>query len=153
MKPGESSLNPYAAAYVPLFKQGVADQSTDFNAVQASQTRNGNVWRGHQPANTWTQGQNQNVYQNHGHSGAAYQAPGASRWRDSYANQFYASSSQYVPDMSGKSNTSDDMDMDIAYLQMTFPGISEESLSDVYTANNYDLDAAVDMLNQLEVIF
>jgi len=45
----------------------------------------------------------------------------------------------------------EDYDMDLAYLQMTFPGVSEESLFDVYIANKGDLEFTVDMLNQLEL--
>ncbi|XLR36246.1 hypothetical protein S83_064146 [Arachis hypogaea] len=46
-----------------------------------------------------------------------------------------------------------DPDMDVEYLRMQFPGISEESLRDVYMVNECDIDAAVEMLNQLELKF
>ncbi|KAF7830225.1 polyadenylate-binding protein-interacting protein 5-like [Senna tora] len=36
------------------------------------------------------------------------------------------------------------------YLRMAFPGISDQSLVDVYIVNRGDLDAAIDMLSQLE---
>uniref|UniRef100_A0A7N0TAX3 CUE domain-containing protein n=1 Tax=Kalanchoe fedtschenkoi TaxID=63787 RepID=A0A7N0TAX3_KALFE len=42
------------------------------------------------------------------------------------------------------------LEMDLAYLQTLFPSISEQSLSDVYFVNDCDLDAAYDMLSQLE---
>jgi len=60
------------------------------------------------------------------------------------------SSSQSPFDGTGKQTLDEDYDMDLAYLQMTFPGLSEESLFDVYVANKGDLESAVDMLNQLE---
>lgn len=44
----------------------------------------------------------------------------------------------------------EDFEMDLAYLQMTFPDVSEQSLVDVYQANECDLDAAIDMLAHLE---
>ncbi|KAK8476046.1 hypothetical protein V6N13_107633 [Hibiscus sabdariffa] len=44
-----------------------------------------------------------------------------------------------------------EVDMDLEYLRMTFPDFSNESLLDVYMANGGDLEAAVDMLNQLEM--
>ncbi|KAF5774049.1 putative polyadenylate-binding protein-interacting protein 5/6 [Helianthus annuus] len=34
---------------------------------------------------------------------------------------------------------------------MVFPGVSDESLSSVYTACNGDIEAAVEMLSQLEL--
>jgi len=46
----------------------------------------------------------------------------------------------------------EDSEMDLAYLQMTFPGVSDQSLLDVYNVNRGDLEAAVDMLNHLEVV-
>uniref|UniRef100_A0A7N0TAM9 CUE domain-containing protein n=1 Tax=Kalanchoe fedtschenkoi TaxID=63787 RepID=A0A7N0TAM9_KALFE len=44
------------------------------------------------------------------------------------------------------------LEMDLAYLQTLFPSISEQSLSDVYFVNDCDLDAAYDMLSQLETL-
>ncbi|KAH6774250.1 hypothetical protein C2S51_012654 [Perilla frutescens var. frutescens] len=138
---GSSSLNPYAASYVPLFKRGAADVNKE-NEV-------GHY--GHRPVNTFPQGQHQNVSQSHPQSAGATQTAEYSKWKDHRSNEFVASTSQYPNEMPGKPNVDEDFDMDLAYLQMTFPGISEESLSDVYLANKCDLDSAVDMLNQLEI--
>ena len=44
-----------------------------------------------------------------------------------------------------------DIDMDIEYLLVTFSGLSQESITDVYLANSGDLEATIEMLNQLEV--
>jgi len=44
-----------------------------------------------------------------------------------------------------------DIDMDIEYLLVTFSGLSQESITDVYLANGGDLEATIEMLNQLEV--
>ncbi|KAL0874575.1 hypothetical protein Bca101_024280 [Brassica carinata] len=44
-----------------------------------------------------------------------------------------------------------DIDMDIEYLLVTFSGLSEESITDVYLANGGDLEATIEMLNQLEI--
>ncbi|KAL2548365.1 CUE domain-containing protein [Forsythia ovata] len=41
--------------------------------------------------------------------------------------------------------------MDLKNLQMTFPDISKDSLSGVLLACNFDVESAVDMLNQLEL--
>ncbi|KAL9239839.1 hypothetical protein vseg_014121 [Gypsophila vaccaria] len=41
-------------------------------------------------------------------------------------------------------------EMDLAYLQMTFPGISVQFLGDVYNINGGDLEASIDMLSELE---
>lgn len=45
-----------------------------------------------------------------------------------------------------------EMDVDIEFLLATFSDLSYESISDVYLANNGDLDATIEMLTQLEVI-
>ena len=47
----------------------------------------------------------------------------------------------------------EEREMDLAYLQMMFPGISCESLSDVYFVSKGDLEATLDMLNHFEVNF
>lgn len=44
-----------------------------------------------------------------------------------------------------------EIDMDIEYLLVTFSGLSQESITDVYLANSGDLEATIEMLNQLEV--
>ncbi|CAN8256638.1 unnamed protein product [Cochlearia groenlandica] len=44
-----------------------------------------------------------------------------------------------------------DIDMDIEYLIVTFSGLSQESITDVYLANSGDLEATIEMLNQLEI--
>lgn len=44
----------------------------------------------------------------------------------------------------------EESEIDLAYLQMTFPGVSDQSLLDVYNVNRGDLEASVDMLTHLE---
>ncbi|KAL9247868.1 hypothetical protein vseg_021251 [Gypsophila vaccaria] len=44
----------------------------------------------------------------------------------------------------------DDSEIDLAYLQMIFPGVSDQSVADVYNVNMGDLEAALDMLSDLE---
>lgn len=44
----------------------------------------------------------------------------------------------------------EESEMDLAYLQMIFPGVSDQSLVDVYNVNGGDLEAAIDMLNHFE---
>ncbi|CAA2960749.1 polyadenylate-binding protein-interacting protein 6 isoform X2 [Olea europaea var. sylvestris] len=152
MKGGASSLNPYAASYIPLSKRGGTDESKDFK-ILANQLESGNhsVWFGHEPNRMWTQGQHQNPSQSYVHGAESVQVAQISNTKDHPGGEFYASSSFNPHEMSGKSSFSEESDMDLAYLQMTFPGISEESLSDVYLANKGDLDSTVDMLNQLEI--
>ncbi|XP_021758088.1 polyadenylate-binding protein-interacting protein 6-like [Chenopodium quinoa] len=46
----------------------------------------------------------------------------------------------------------EESEMDLAYLQMMFPGVSDQSVADVYYVNSGDLDSAVDMLTHLEAV-
>ncbi|XP_075491547.1 polyadenylate-binding protein-interacting protein 6-like [Primulina tabacum] len=147
MKPGSSTLNPHASSYVPLSKRVAVDKSKDSNILLELQNEN-KAWLGHQPGNT--QGQLGNVSSNYLPNAAAFQSAEISKWKDRHAGQIYASSSYYQNDMPERSNSDEESDMDLAYLQMTFPGISEESISEAYMANRGDLDATVDMLNHLE---
>lgn len=43
--------------------------------------------------------------------------------------------------------------MNLEFLQMTYPGLSYQSLAAVYLENKEDMEATVEMLNQLEVSF
>ncbi|KAL6530781.1 hypothetical protein OROGR_014641 [Orobanche gracilis] len=143
MKAGSSSLNPYAASYVPLSKRGNVIANNDFNSRQELNAGNEVVWFGHQ-------GQHQNVSRIYGQKDASIQTGEVSKRKDQHGGgEFFASTSQN-PNVR-QPNFDEEFDMALAYLQMTFPGVSEESLSDVYLANRCDLDAAVDMLNQLEI--
>ncbi|KAG4144048.1 hypothetical protein ERO13_D05G011350v2 [Gossypium hirsutum] len=54
-------------------------------------------------------------------------------------------------EMSGEQIMDEEFDMDLQYLRMMFPGLSNDSVLDVYMANNGDLEASIDMLNQLEM--
>lgn len=139
MKKGSPSLNPYAASYVPLFKRGAADLNQGFNSVQE--------------LNALPQGQHQHTSHSYAHSGGVIQTAEFPKFQDHCVGEPFASTSQYPNESPEKSNLDEYFDMDLAYLQMTFPGISEESLSDVYLANRCDLDSAIDMLHQLEVIY
>lgn len=145
MKPGVSSLNPYAAAYIPLSKRE-ADDRTYAIAKELSHS-NDAIWFGAP----------QNITQNQNHSKtylgsdspgtAALLSPKAFALNSYPAHGSYGSSSQNVNEVT----ENEEFDMDLEYLQMAFPGISDQSLADVYLANKGDLEATIDMLNQLEV--
>ncbi|KAL9233911.1 hypothetical protein vseg_008845 [Gypsophila vaccaria] len=44
----------------------------------------------------------------------------------------------------------EESEMDLDYLQMMFPGVSNQFLADVYNINHGDFEAAVDMISELE---
>ncbi|CAA0821339.1 Polyadenylate-binding protein-interacting protein 6 [Striga hermonthica] len=138
MRTGSSSLNPNAAAYVPLFKRGVSSANSELN--------NGSefVWSGQQPNTLLPQSQTHGL-----HVSATQTGEGSRRNTQHGGGESFASTSQYPNPI--QPSFDEEFDMDLAYLQMTFPGISFESLSEVYLANRCDLDSAVDMLHQLEV--
>lgn len=144
MKTGASSLNPYAASYVPLSRRGAAaGNGNDFNKSKANNGSE-NVWCGHHSVNDQ---QHQHVSQR--------KLPNAefNMWRGHHSGEFYASPAHHPNGVPETSNNYEQEFMDLAYLQMNFPGVSEDSLSDVYLANMCDLEASIDMLDQLEVIF
>ncbi|CAI0414808.1 unnamed protein product [Linum tenue] len=125
MKPGNSSLNPYAASYIPVSRREVVEHTQSPGVVaKASQSGNQNVWYG----------------------------PGyAIENRHHYGNGVYGSLSQQQDGRTEKQIMDEVSDFELEFLQMTFPGVSFESLMDVYAANNGDLENTIDMLNQLEV--
>ncbi|KAL1212662.1 Polyadenylate-binding protein-interacting protein 6 [Cardamine amara subsp. amara] len=123
MKPGGSSLNPNAAAYVPLSKR---------QAYSADE-----VLRSTKPAT-------HHVQQYRPHYVPHFQGMGS-----------YPGSQMPMPkNMVYNHQMKDEdleMDMDIEFLLVTFSDLSHESINDVYMANNGDLDATIEMLNQLEI--
>ncbi|KAK8695257.1 hypothetical protein V6N13_000424 [Hibiscus sabdariffa] len=131
MKHGVSSLNPYAASYIPLAKRE-ANENAWFEPSShfAHKPHYGNAYldsvahgtRKHQVAE--------------GSAVKSYPALG------SLKNPGEVIEKQFVDE---------EFDMDLEYLRMTFPGLSNESLMDVYLANEGDFEATVDMLNQLEM--
>ncbi|WZZ36932.1 polyadenylate-binding protein-interacting protein 6 [Brassica napus] len=75
---------------------------------------------------------------------------------DGYGVQGKGSYQMYMPKTatsSEKKVSEEDleMDVDIEFLLATFSDLSYESISDVYLANNGDLDATIEMLTQLEI--
>ncbi|CAL0319185.1 unnamed protein product [Lupinus luteus] len=114
-----SSLNPYAASYVPLCKRESAGRSlvTDKGS------------------------------ENH----ASKKMAGDFQTKSQFASDSYGSWPQNPVQLTDNDFTDEDhIDLDIEYLKMSFPGVSEESLRDVYLLSRDDLDAAIDMLTQLE---
>ncbi|KAK3212788.1 hypothetical protein Dsin_017494 [Dipteronia sinensis] len=141
MKPGVSSLNPYAASYVPLSKREAYSRTE--HTAKDSKSGNESVWYGH-PLNVTQNQHRSNVSLDAVGQGAErYSIPEASSVKNHPVHGFYGSSSS-------KRTADEEFDMDMEYLQMSFPGLSDQSINDVYLANNGDLEATIDMLTQLE---
>ena len=131
MKAGKSSLNPYAEAYVPLSRRGATDEIKD-------SIDNEKPWLGF-----YSQDTRQNQLQRKMEDSVlkAHTVHGS-----------YGSSSRNAREITERPILDEEFEMDLAYLQMTYPGISDDSISEVYLANKGDLEATLDMLSQLEVI-
>ena len=130
MKPGVSTLNPYAAAYIPLAKRDSQPEE-----VPKSQLRHKAVLEGDSRGT------------------AAQLSQDVFSMKSQSVHGSYSGSSQYESEMLEKQMMDLEFDMVMDYLQTAFPGLSKQSLADVYFANNGDIEATVDMLSQLEVLF
>ncbi|KAM3378812.1 polyadenylate-binding protein-interacting protein 6-like [Capsicum galapagoense] len=135
MKTGTSTLNPYAESYVPISKRGAPDGNKEARSPKEFKSGSEAVWL----ASGVTAARNQ------------YPTPQSADQYKLKGHSAYGSPSHSPVGSMGKRVLGEESYMDLAYLQMTFPGMSDESLSEVYLANKCDLDAAVDMLNQLEI--
>ncbi|CAH8272234.1 unnamed protein product [Arabidopsis lyrata] len=122
---GSSTLNPYAAAYVPLSK------------------REGSLADTKPATHHHVQQQQQHHYVAHG-----YGVQGMGSYPGSQMSPKKSSDMVYNHQLKDEDL---EMDMDIEYLLVTFAGLSHESINDVYLANSCDLDATIEMLNQLEI--
>jgi|UniRef100_A0A2N9FBV2 hypothetical protein len=142
MKPGVSSLNPYAAAYIPLSKRDANDRTS----VTAKDSKSGNESF---QFGTPEQLHYKAYLDSNAHGTENVPSPDVFTVKRHPARG-YGSSPQNVNQATDKQILDEEFDMDLEYLQMSFPGISDQSLTDVYVANKGDLEATVDMLNQLE---
>ncbi|ESQ41102.1 hypothetical protein EUTSA_v10014836mg [Eutrema salsugineum] len=121
MKPGAFELNPDAASYVPLSKR------VDISDMDG--------WVFVNQATHVVQGQQISF------AGVQVSMPK----KPSSSEMAYKEIRDDDLDMEM------DIDMDIEYLLVTFSGLSQESVTDVYLANSGDLEATIEMLNQLEI--
>ena len=135
MKPQKSSLNPYAAAYVPISKRVTSARN---HVTEGSQDYNGTVWF-QTP---------QNIPNDLQYIDTSTKR--LSLGKGQPASSSYFSSTESVAQMTDNQFMDEELDIDLDYLRMTFPGISDESLIDVYNVSSGDIDAAIDMLSQLE---
>lgn len=138
MKPGKSTLNPHAEAYVPLSKRVLPTK--DSAKSPGIENKDGNE-AGLLPT---------------GVAPAQYQQQFPQRTEHYYmqhspSDDFYGSSSQGQHEFTDSDVLDMEFDIDMQYLRRAFRDISEESLSQVYLVNKCDLEETVDMLNQLEV--
>ena len=147
MKTGTSSLNPYAASYIPISRRGTADANKDYSLTENAYKR-GNVtmWSGSHSEDTPQNQHESKVSQNYVAHGTLPHEEYAPKGNPVHSS--YGSSSQTAKEM--MEIPEEEREMDLAYLQMMFPGISYESLSDVYFVNKGDLEATLDMLNHFE---
>ncbi|KAJ7966106.1 polyadenylate-binding protein-interacting protein 5-like [Quillaja saponaria] len=143
MKQGASSLNPYAAAYIPLSKRE-ADDITHITK-RDSMVNDGTVWYG----TSHHISQDRQILGHNTH--ATKRLPTTSFSVKNHPDSCsYGSSSQYMNELTDKQMLDEESDMDLEYLRMSFPGVSDQSLTDVYLVNRGDLEATIDMLSQLE---
>ncbi|XVE71602.1 hypothetical protein DITRI_Ditri10aG0164500 [Diplodiscus trichospermus] len=127
MKPGVSSLNPYAASYIPLARR-------DDNVIS------NDIKRGNETARVQS---SSHFACNLDYSSASpdsvahgiekHQVAEASALKSHLA---HGSLMQNPDEITDKQIIDEEFDMDFEYLRMTFPGLSIESLMDVYLANN-----------------
>lgn len=146
MKAGTFSLNPYAASYIPISRRGISDENKGFELTENA-SRSGDEAFGHgpQPVISTTNNQYQMSRQSYTVQGTV------SEDSKLKSHSVHGSSSQYPNEITEKHKWDEQRDMDLTYLLMTFPGVSDDSLSVVYLANSGDLDATIEMLVQLEV--
>lgn len=156
MKSGTSLLNPYATPFIPFSRQRADNENVapitsenskiDHETVQCKQVKEDEVKAA---GRTW--GDSNSSYGNPQH-----QLPtnsyieGPSNYGELYSLE--DSMSHKRKDGTERRSSFADHELDLAYLTAEFPGLSEQSLVDVYCANAGDLEASVDMLIQLEVL-
>ncbi|OWM66614.1 polyadenylate-binding protein-interacting protein 5-like [Punica granatum] len=139
MKSRGSSLNPHAVSYIPLSKRVVdSNTGTPGGATRITECSI-NFAQGHDERKAWL---GSNV-----HETVDFSIGGKYALQNHHAQ---GSSSQHPATLPDNLMADEMYDMNIEYLQMAFPGLSHQSLADVYIANKGDMEASLDMLHDLE---
>ncbi|KAH9604411.1 hypothetical protein KSS87_023635 [Heliosperma pusillum] len=120
MKTNTSTLNPFALSYVPIAKREVEDVDKDCKITSEKAA-----------------------------VADANAAVNDLKLKGHQADDAHVTQAE-IPQVRDFSITDEESEMDLAYLQMIFPGVSDQSLADVYNVNMGDLEAALDMLSILE---
>lgn len=142
MKPGSSSLNPYAAAYIPLSARG-KNVNTEFpNMVNDAESDKQILLSGQLSKLTLD-------HNDHGNEKLSMPEGLPLNSQQSYAP--YSSSTQAPNLMGGDPTLHEEVEMELEYLQMIYPGISVQFLNEAYFLQGCDLEATIEMLNHLEV--
>ncbi|KAK6248264.1 hypothetical protein QUC31_019829 [Theobroma cacao] len=125
MKPGVSSLNPYAASYIPLAKREGNDN------VAAKDIKRGNETAWYEPSSHLAHNPHHSntSLDSVTHGTGKHQIPEACALKSHPA---HGSFMQNLGEMTDKQIMDEEFDMDLEYLCMIFPGLSNESLLDVY---------------------
>lgn len=164
MKPGMSSLNPYAAPFIPLSRRtdngniasttpeicNVDEATAHYTQVTESETRGTKINCGDSKIgdeNPQQQFPNISILNINSSS-----IEGPPLWKDCNTHNYEDSMPYETNNRNESQSMIEDYELDLAYLAAAFPSISEQSLVDVYCANAGDLEASVDMLIQLEVL-
>ncbi|XP_058111670.1 polyadenylate-binding protein-interacting protein 5-like [Magnolia sinica] len=157
MKPGKSSLNPYAASFVPLSRRGINDENKAHITTYRDHKSDGGteIFNANKVENNTPQtmsGESKNPMETAQNAQKSNILGTEEDWSQKGHN-FYSFEDSMPRDMNDrteKENPAEDYEVDMAYLAAAFPGISEQSLVDVYFANQGDLEASIEMLIQLE---
>ncbi|XP_057968695.1 polyadenylate-binding protein-interacting protein 5-like [Malania oleifera] len=143
MKPGMSSLNPYAASYIPLSKREAKDENISSVVAMENSLKNETSCSKSPPEVQKDPKQKcPQPYESFDLNICGIE--------ELLTGEDLKKGQQNPTDHMGKQFVDEDFEMDLAYLASIFPGVSEQSISDVYSANGGDLDASMDMLTQLE---
>ncbi|XP_058074701.1 polyadenylate-binding protein-interacting protein 6-like isoform X2 [Magnolia sinica] len=155
-------LNPYAASFVPPSRQGTADEYKVAAIKIASRdcknenktTQHKQVADSENKATIITSGDDSKSHEETAHAQLTnVEEPPNPKDSSQKGPNIHGSEIPHNPSVGAEKHTLvEDFEMELAYLGTQFPGLSEQSLADVYFANDGDLDASIDMLNQLELL-
>ncbi|KAK0571659.1 hypothetical protein LWI29_019602 [Acer saccharum] len=144
MKQGKSSLNPYAASYIPLHKREANGRNKVFELTTKDSLTSGDETT-------------RSFSTTHGYCGTEKYFPAGASDSDIYgiegqliAIEILLEGHENLSGRTGELYRDKPSEKDLDFLSGLFPDISEQSLTEVYAVNGGDLGASVDMLIQLE---
>lgn len=145
MTPHRFSLNPFATSYIPLSRRETNRTFIAENSSNESIRANFPGYSEHNMHNPPYDNISPRLNMRHGEMAPVAIASPVQN------HPFQGSLPHHISELTEMEIVDREFNKDVEFLRTIFPGLSEQSIADVFLANEGDMDATIEMLCQLEV--
>lgn len=144
MTPHRFSLNPFATSYIPLSRRETNRTFIAENSSNESIRANFPGYSEHNMHNPPYDNISPRLNMRHGEMAPVAIASPVQN------HPFQGSLPHHISEFTEMEIVDREFNKDVEFLRTIFPGLSEQSIADVFLANEGDMDATIEMLCQLE---